>query len=96
MKKVIPFSNASEFEYWEARNCQRCSKYDNTSTERNTAGCVMSFDLELSMVSDGLIFQSSFEIMGIKNNTGCKLINRGLFVPKINTGVFDQKQLKLF
>jgi hypothetical protein len=25
---IIPFSNGSEFDWWQSRNCDRCKKYD--------------------------------------------------------------------
>jgi len=50
-----PFSNGAEFMSWQSNNCDKCSKYENTSTNESEAGCKLSFHLDLASVQDGKI-----------------------------------------
>lgn len=54
-EKIQPFSNLTEFISWKDRNCDKCCRYENTSTNIKNARCRLSFHLDLASVSDGTI-----------------------------------------
>ena len=96
MKKIQPFSNATEFEIWKNSNCYKCIKYECTSNERSKAGCVLAFDIDIASVNDGTIsIETAFRI-GYKNGIvpNCKKFRDfELFPVKINLEVFNQLNL---
>ena len=44
--KKMPFSNGTDFLHWTERNCAKCDRYENESTERKNAKCKYIFDIE--------------------------------------------------
>lgn len=74
--KVIPFSNATEFEIWQTNNCDRCCRYSNVSTKRNNAKCKLAFDIDLASVTDGRIRLKTAKEIGIQIHNGyCVTLN---------------------
>ena len=68
MKKHTPFSNGTEFMYWQSMNCYKCKKYENESTKIEDAGCKLAFSLDLASVSDGKMDMDIAEQIGIGEN----------------------------
>jgi len=48
------FSNGSEAQWWQSRNCYRCWKYNATGTEREKARCKIAFDIDLGYITGEL------------------------------------------
>jgi hypothetical protein len=48
------FSNGSEAQSWQSRNCYRCWKYLNRGTKREKMRCKTSFDIDLGYITGEL------------------------------------------
>lgn len=78
-QQIIPFSNLSEFDSWQSHNCDRCCRYDNTSSKRQNAKCKLAFDLDLACVSEGSISvdtAKSIGFDGVQLNDKCNDFNK--------------------
>ena len=64
-RKVVPFSNGSEFEAWKSFNCGECYRYEYESTEPEKAGCPLAFYLDLGSI-EGTIPIEVAERIGIE------------------------------
>ncbi len=47
-KNVIPFSNGTEADIWQSRNCFRCKYYESKSVNIEDAKCDLAFYLDLA------------------------------------------------
>lgn len=48
--KVVPFFNASEFEFWRHNNCARCINYQKTSDNKKNVKCKFAFYLDYGTI----------------------------------------------
>ncbi len=67
--RVRPFSNHTEFEWWQERNCDRCCRYSNVSSKRKNAKCRLAFDLDFASIDDGTIRRKTAEMIGLSNGS---------------------------
>lgn len=72
---VIPFSNATEAEWWKQKNCYHCAKYSDTVEIRTKAKCRLAYDLDFGFISGNIPLKTAIMI-GWQDNelTKCKRI----------------------
>jgi len=63
MKQLIPFSNGTEADLWQFNNCQKCSLYEDESTDISEAGCKLAFELDMGRIT-GTISEEAAQGIG--------------------------------
>jgi len=74
MKKT-PFSNGSEYTYFQEQNCLQCISYECESTKIEDAGCKAAFELDLATVSDGEISIEAYDYIGLGSKDLSQCLN---------------------
>lgn len=59
---VIPFSNGTEYQYWNEKNCAKCRKYESESATEEDAKCKLAFHLDLGTISGDIPLWAAKEI----------------------------------
>jgi len=62
MNRLVPFSNGNEFLTWKNRNCDKCHKYENTSTSYKTANCPAAFDIDMGSICGSIRYRTAIDI----------------------------------
>ena len=77
-KKTISFSNSTDAEAWQIRNCHQCSKYESESEREEEAKCIAAFYIDLGYISGEIPIEKVKNIVGIKEdklNNNCNSIS---------------------
>lgn len=104
-KRITPFKSGTDFMSWQSKNCDKCCRYENKSTNVNKARCRLAFYLDLASVTDGTIsFKTGFKI-GYKSYNGisgtcelkdkCNNFNKPIIRKKYIKKI-DKRQTNLF
>ncbi|GHU40365.1 hypothetical protein FACS1894190_07180 [Spirochaetia bacterium] len=48
------FSNATEAEWWQDKNCHKCWKYNSVGEDRNKIRCKTGYDIDLGYITGSL------------------------------------------
>jgi hypothetical protein len=73
MKKKRPFSNGSEFMYWQEHNCCQCKRYTNPMSSEKKDCCPHEYELAIGLVGDGEIPIRNYNIIfGKRQPQSCK------------------------
>lgn len=64
------FSNGSEFDYWEHRNCDQCSKSRKNKGQMidGSSPCELDDALTAAYVSDGTVSAEEYKRLGLPGN----------------------------
>lgn len=97
MDKIKPFSNGTDFEIWENKNCCQCNI---SSINRDDLICHIEEAITIAYLDDGKLEKTLFDKIG-KDDKGffknCPYKNAySIKLVKINTIVFKHKQLSIF
>ena len=65
-KPIYPFSNGTQFDCWNARNCERCTKYDG----QTNGLCEISDALTVAYIDDGTVTPEMSKRMGHEAHRG--------------------------
>ncbi|MBT9394361.1 hypothetical protein KLP40_14415 [Hymenobacter sp. NST-14] len=64
---VVPFSNGTQAEYWQATNCLRCAKYAEeqeygASQDLRAGGCALAMRVDLGFISGEIPAKTALRI----------------------------------
>ena len=97
--KVRPFSNGTEFEIWNSRNCDEC-KISTSYRDSDEFICYIDEALIVAYFDDGKIEKKISDKIGFDENyflKNCPFKNGYELKPvRIDTTVFKHQQLSLF
>lgn len=92
MEKIkVPFSNGTEYMAWHEQNCAKCKHYEYLSTKRSQAGCILSFDIDMSQI-DGMIDKDTFESIGMDGLFFAECWKKHLDIRTVKVDVSAMKQ----
>ena len=98
MKKIRPFSNGTEFEMWDERNCQICRNYNSDELAFHNCECHISDAFSDALFGFGEVDENIVNLIGFNERhflKDCPFKNFYLTPVKINTSVFKQLRLNL-
>ena len=98
MKKIRPFSNGTEFEMWDEKNCQICKNHNSDELQFYNCECHISNAFTDALFEYGEVNENIVNLIGF-NNRGflkdCPFKEFSLQPVKINTSIFQQLRLSL-
>ena len=95
-KKVVPFSNATEADWWKSANCYKCKLYEFESTEPEESGCELAFYIDMGYLDEGvpLWVCDKIGITRMDGNT-VDLVSKCRQKPKYKPDIIQRKRYNL-
>jgi hypothetical protein len=70
-KRIILFSNSSEYYYWAGRNCEQCSKSSGDDTAIDDITCGLEKAVVTAAVEDGLVDDAVYQKIKPSSGGNC-------------------------
>ncbi len=67
MSKIIPFSNATDYQCWLYANCEKCKKYHEDLDEHGYSKCEIEGAIVLSSCGEGLTEEMVQRMGGVQS-----------------------------